>query len=58
MKPTEREMLAELLEEASQILIDFEIASAEARYHLPNSYRYALKDELYGYSLLIKEEME
>lgn len=55
MKPSEREMLTELLKEASDVLIEFEIKSAEAPYHLPNSYRYALKDELLGYALMLKE---
>lgn len=56
MKPIEREMLAELLKEASEILEEFEILSEEKPFNLPETYRYALKDELYGYALMLRDQ--
>ena len=52
MKPNEYKMLIELLKEASNIL-----SQAEDNGQPCKDYRYALKDELYGYATLLEEEM-
>lgn len=53
MNTNEYKMLSELLKEASTILNECELTAGVCE-----GYRYALKDELYGYALTIDAEVE